>query len=389
MRTRSLPLFLLPALLATACGSSQAATDSTDRSVEMHSVEHALGTTDVPVDPQRIVATTDQNALLPLLELGVTPVGSAGLLDTDGSTTFRRTDGHDTSDVTFTGAYGEPNLEAVTALEPDLIVGYEYDEDFYYDLSRIAPTVLVQIVDRPLDEALLEFADLVGEREQAEQLQADYEARVADLRERLGARTETLSVSVLGAGDPGTFGRGDSGQAVGTVMDDLGLPRTDAQLADDGEESYSLEQLGTRDADVVLVLDFGQDGQDPGLQAMLDSPTYQLLGAVQAGQAHVIDGSETVGAAWGKMNAFLDALEEHLLPARDDVVVEECAGRPRGSCRATGCEPTSASSRSGSSRPGARPCDTARRSPPTSGRPGRGATGCRRRSCDTTTGPAR
>ncbi len=323
MRTHSLPLLLLPALLATACGGSQAATGPVDGSVEMRSVEHAAGTTDVPVDPQRIVTTTDQNALLPLLELGVTPVGSAGLLDSDGSTGFRRTDGFDTSGVTFTGAYGEPNLEAVTALEPDLIVGYEFDEDFYDDLSRIAPTVLVQIFDRPLNEALLEFADLVGEREQAEQLQADYEARIADLREQLGARTDTLSVSVLGAGDPGTFGRGDSGQAVGTVMDDLGLPRTDAQLADDGSESYSLEQLSTRDADVVLVLDFSDDGQDPGLQAMLDSPTYQRLGAVQAGQAHVVDGSETVGAAWGKMNAFLDALEEHLLPARDDVVVGE------------------------------------------------------------------
>lgn len=323
MRTRPLPLLLLPALLATACGGTAESTEPVGGGGETRSVEHALGTTDVPVDPQRIVATTDQNALLPLLELGVTPVGSAGLLGTDGTTSFRRTEGFDTSEVTFTGAYGEPNLETVTALQPDLIVGFEFDEDFYPELSRIAPTVLVQIFDRPLTEGLMDFAALVGEEEQAEQFRADYEARIAALREELGGRIETLSVTVISAGDPGTFYRDDTGQAVGTVMDDLGLPRTPDQEADDGAEYLSLEQLSGRDADVVLVLDYSGDaGGDPATQGLLDSPAYQRLSAVQAGQAHVVDGASTVGAAWTKMDAFLDVLEQRLLPARDDVVVE-------------------------------------------------------------------
>lgn len=324
MRTRPLPLLLLPVLLATACGGSAEGAGSGDGpAAGTRAFEHAAGTTEIPADAQRIVTTTDQNALLPLLELGVTPVGSAGLLGPDGSTSFRRTEGFDTEGVTFTGAYGEPNLEAVTALEPDLVVGYEIDEEYYDDLSRIAPTVLVQIFDRPLTEALADFAELIGEEERAAQLQAEYEDRIAALREELGPRAETLSVSVLTAGDPGTFYRGDVGQAVGTVMDDLGLPRPEAQLADDGEQSSSLEQVGTRDADVVLVLDFSGDaGGDPATQALLDSPTYQRLAAVRAGQAHVVDGSTTVGAAWARMGAFLDVLEQRLLPARDDVVAE-------------------------------------------------------------------
>ncbi len=322
MRRRTVPLLLLPVLLATACGGSTDDGDRAGSGARTVSFEHAAGTTEVPADPQRIVTTTDQNALLPLLELGVRPVASAGQIREDGTTAFRRTDGFDTEGITFTGAYGEPNLEAVTAQEPDLIVGYEFDEEFYDDLSRIAPTALVQIFDRPLTEALVDFAELVGEEEQAEEFRSAYEARIADLREQLGDRLETLSVSVISAYDPGTFGRADSGQAIGTVMDDLGLPRTDAQLADDGEASYSLEELGSRDADVVLVVDFSGDGRDAGVQAMVESPTYQRLAAVGAGQAHLVDGSVTVGAAWARMNAFLDVLEQHLLPARDDVVVE-------------------------------------------------------------------
>jgi len=321
VRTRLLPLLALPTLLAAACGG-EATTRPASAADGTRTVAHAAGTTQVPGDAERIVTTTDQNALLPLLELGVRPVGSAGIVTDDGTPRFRRTEGFDTSGIAFTGAFTEPNLEKVASLRPDLVVGYEFDEEFYDELSAIAPTVLVQIFDRPLTEALVQFGELVGERDEALRLQREYDARIAELRARLGDRAETLSVSVLGPGDPGTFGRGDSGQAIGTVMDDLGLPRTPEQLADDGDTSYSLEQIGSRSADVVLVLDFTGDGQEPGLQALVASPTYRRLPAVRAGQAHVVDGTTTVGAAWARMHAFLDVLEQRLLPARDDVVVE-------------------------------------------------------------------
>jgi iron complex transport system substrate-binding protein len=258
VRSRSLVPVLLLSLAAAACGSGA---DAGTAAPQTRSVTHAAGTTEVPADPQRIVTTTDQNALLPLLELGVTPVGSAGLVGDDGAQSFRRTSGFDTSAVEFTGAYGEPNLEAVASLRPDLVVGYEFDEEYYDDLAQIAPTVLVQVFDRPLTEALLQFASVVGREERARELQAEYEARVEELRSRLGDRLDTLSVTVLTAGDPGTFYRADSGQAIGTVVDDLGLLRVEAQASDDGlQDALSLEQLSTRDADVVLVVDFSGDG---------------------------------------------------------------------------------------------------------------------------------
>ena len=325
MRTRLIAIaLLLPALLA-ACGTdADADAETAAASSETREVTHLAGTTEIPVDPHRIVTTTDQNALLPLLELGVRPVGSAGRLNDDGSGTFRRTQGFDTSGITFTGDFIEPNAEAVVAESPDLIVGYDGDQEKYDVFSRIAPTVLVQVFDRPLDEALLQFGDLVDRREEAEALQAAYDGRVEALRERLG-RLESLSVSVLEPGDPGTFLRFDVGQAVGTVSDDVGLLRVAEQEADSGSDAQSVETLPGRSADVVLVVDFGGDRAepDPAVQALLDNPLYQSLPAVQAGQAHVFDGTRTVGAAWARMDAFLDVLEEHLLDARDDVVVEQ------------------------------------------------------------------
>jgi iron complex transport system substrate-binding protein len=316
---------LVPALLLAACGSdsgSEAAAADADGTVEF---EHSQGTTEVPADPQRIVTTTDQNALLPLLELGVTPIASAGLLGDDGSQTFRRTEGFDTSGIEFVGAYGEPNAEAVAAQRPDLIVGYEFDDDHYGTLSEIAPTVLIQIFDRPLDEALMDFARLVNRTERAEELRAEFDARIEALLAGFDDRRDRLSISIITAGDPGQFYRADTGQAIGTVADRLDLRRPAPQQgAASFDATFSVEQIADHDADVVLVIDFSGEGQDPGHEALVGSPLFANLAASQAGQAHVIDGTRSVGAAWARMGRFLEELERILLdPDLDVDVVDE------------------------------------------------------------------
>ncbi len=315
------------ALTLSACSDSPSVptSDSQDDAGTTFAFEHSAGTTEVPIDPQRIVTTTDQNALLPLLELGVVPVASGGLVGDDGAQSFRRVDEYDTSGIEFVGAYGEPNLEAIAAQRPDLVVGYEFDES-YDELSQIAPTVLVQIFDRPLTEALMDFAALVGEEEQGQEKLAAYEQRIADLQAALEPVRDDLSVSVIGAGDPGQFGRADEGQALGTVMADLDLLRPAPQQGppDPQAEASSLEQISEHDADVVIVVDFSGERQDPGIEALLGSPLTQGLAAAEADQFHVIDGTAAVGAAWGKMDVFLDELEQVLVDEQPDPsVVQE------------------------------------------------------------------
>lgn len=316
------------AVLAACGGAATTATPVVEASSEPTSAassgtfafEHSAGTTDVPVEAQRIVTTTDQNALLPLLELGVVPVASAGLVGDDGTQSFRRVEGYDTSEVEFVGAYGEPNLEAMAAQRPDLIVGYEFDES-YDELSQIAPTVLVQIFDRPLTEALTDIAALVGEEQQGQEKLAAYEQRIADLQAALEPVRDDLSVSVLTAGEGGIFYRADEGQAIGTVMADLDLSRPAPQSEPYTSGEYSLEQVAEHDADVVVVVDFSGDGQDPGFRTFMDSPLVQGLAAAEADQLYVIDGTAAVGAAWGKMDVFLDELERVLVDEQPDLSV--------------------------------------------------------------------
>jgi iron complex transport system substrate-binding protein len=315
---------------AGAAGTPSATDGAEDGATR--TVQHHFGTTEVPVDAQRIVTPTqDQNALLPLLELGVVPIASAGHTLDDGTEIFRRTEGYDTSGVEWIGPYGgEVDVEAVAALRPDLIVVEEFTEQQVYDqLSRIAPTVGIRIFDRPLTEVLADFASLVGRTDRAEALHAAYEERIDALLADLGDRRESLSVSVISAGDPGQFHRADEGQALGTVMADLDLLRPAPQDGPGGDfDTFSVETLDEHDADVLLLVSYAGEDQDPGIDALTSSPTWDALAAVQAGQVHTIDGLATVGSAWGKMDTFLAELERILLAddLDEDVVVEDGAG---------------------------------------------------------------
>ena len=69
------------------------------------------------------------------------------------------------------------------------------------------------------------------------------------------------------------------------------------------------------------MVNYSEEGQDPNFRALVGSPLYESLAARQAGQAYVIDGTETVGAAWARMGTFLDDLERILLDPNLDTGV--------------------------------------------------------------------
>jgi iron complex transport system substrate-binding protein len=281
--------------------------------------EHVAGTTQVPVDPQRIVTLQDQNALLPLLELGVRPIASAALDNGDGTHTFRRVDNHDVEDIGFVGPYGEPDLELIASQQPDLIIGGEFDAPIYDQLSQIAPTVLIQIFGRPLPEALEDFAAVVGREERHAELVADYEAAVADLVADLPRPPEQIELSVIAFSGDGTFYT-EIGQALGTVLDDVGFARPESEAAAIADPDYSyaesLERLSTRDGDVLLSPDYSADtGGDeaPEIAEVRSSAVFQGLDVVQRGEFHVFDGGDTVGSAFEKMTNFIAVLRSILV----------------------------------------------------------------------------
>lgn len=317
----------------TAEATAAAADDSTGVSSEtacddgFRAYEHAAGTTCVPDDPQRVVTLQDQNALLPLWELGFRDVvGSVGSFDEDGEPYFRRMQDFDTSGVEFVSSYGEPNIEAVAALDPDLIVGSPWpivDEGLYEPLSRIAPTVVIDTFDAPIGEVSMRFAELVGMEHEAQRLLAEYEARIDDLREAAGDPADTV-ISVIetaasGGADPGQFYISGPSGSVEEVLGDVGFARPAPQGVAEERTYLSVERLLTQDGDLLLrpVTQQSADEEAANTEAILGSPIWDRLNAVRQGQAHDIDGEATYGNAFKPRFAFIDVLEGYLADGLD------------------------------------------------------------------------
>ncbi len=306
----------VPAAEPTTPATSMAtpATTAAEVAGATRTIETIDGPVEVPAEPQRIVALQDQNAMLPLLELGVVPVASAGVVGPDGDGVFRRVDDFDTSAIAWIGDITEPNIEAVAEQRPDLIVGDAFSGSDQLDQLRgIAPVVRIDPFGRPLVDALAQWADLVGRSEQAAEFRAAYDDRVAEVVAAIGDPGE-ITIAVVSAYDGGSlFYYEDGAQATAQVVDDLGLDRPDTR---DPAGEFSVETFPEHVADFVVVLDYGGiEDPDSDIGAFVGSPLFLGHPAVAAGQWARIDGTQTVGSGWSKLQNLLDVLEPLLTDA--------------------------------------------------------------------------
>jgi iron complex transport system substrate-binding protein len=311
--------------LATALGGDTESAATTgalqvlEETDQYRVVKHALGEVQVPREPQRIIALQDQNMLLPLLELGVdNVVGSVGHTQAGGDRIFRRTADYDTSNVQYVGEYGEPNLEAIAALKPDLILGgqFDIDETNYDLLSQIAPTVVIEVFTRPVASVMDDLALLTNTQNAAADLKARYDSRIAEVKAAL-VDPSAITLSIITPYNAEFYfdaSEYDNGVAVAR---DLGLqiPALHEQAIAQGDyPSYSLELLKEADGDALFILDYGTEGQasEYSVDNIRSSPLFGTLNAVQKDQAFVIDPSRMGGVSYGGLFGMIDAIEQHL-----------------------------------------------------------------------------
>lgn len=120
-----------------SCAHDPAALDPGPPDREVH---HAAGTTTVHADPQRIVVLSGDD-LDALCALGLQSRIVAAALP-DGSTSQPSYLGTVVHNVPGVGSRSEPDMQAVKAASPDLILGSEaLTPDAYPQLTAIAPTV--------------------------------------------------------------------------------------------------------------------------------------------------------------------------------------------------------------------------------------------------------
>lgn len=256
MRLCRIPLMFLAvmaALLAGACAGEGGRPDDGGTAAG-RTITHAMGATTVPADPQRVVVL-DTQELDAALSLGVVPVGATRTAVADALPSFLAGKAP-AGEIATVGTIAEPNLEAIAALQPDLILSSKLrHEDIYPQLSAIAPTVLAERTGDAWKGNFLLYADALGRKPAAEQQLADYEGRAAALGPRVDAAETSVSVARFTSEEIRLYG---PKSFIGTVLADVGFVRPEVVAR--STETFvkiSSEQLGMAAGDVIFTCVFG------------------------------------------------------------------------------------------------------------------------------------
>ena len=273
-------LVLAAALSLAGCGGSGEPDDGGGPAAGAdagfpRTVEHAMGSTEIPDRPERVVVL-DTGELDSVLSLGVTPVGAVTTAVSEGFLSYLA---DDAADVEVVGTISEPDLEAIAAAEPDLILSNKTrHEEIYEQLSQIAPTVFADRVGVVWKDNLRLDAEALGLEDEAEELIEAYEDDAAALGEEIGDPAAT-TVSTMRFVEGGI--RVYTAESfIGTVMADIGLDHLQLPTADVPTfAELSAEELTRADADVILYSSYGP-ADDSGEAAVVAGPLWPLLTGV-------------------------------------------------------------------------------------------------------------
>ncbi|MEM7142513.1 MAG: ABC transporter substrate-binding protein [Actinomycetota bacterium] len=240
-------------------------------------VEHALGSSEIADAPERIVALAGTADFDALLALGVVPFGAASYypVNAAGGRSFAPWNQEYVGEVeTFVSAFNGLSLEALSALEPDLIVGQVGSVDDAYDqYSAIAP---VAVHEYPTDwrEPIRIFGDALALEEEAVAAIATIEAEIAAIAERVPDPAPSVALITPLVDQVVVYTR-TGGPGPANALTEIGID----VIGTDSPISY--ERLGDlSDADWIVLFDFTLDPLEP----LLDDPLFNTLPAVQAGR---------------------------------------------------------------------------------------------------------
>ncbi|MFJ4592989.1 MULTISPECIES: ABC transporter substrate-binding protein [unclassified Kitasatospora] len=277
-------------------------------------VRHARGESTVPARATRVVAL-DTDALDSVVTLGLTPVGATTV--TEGAPFPAYLPAERLATTKAVGAIGQPNLEAIAALRPDLILSNQVRDDKRYDeLTKIAPTVLSKTTGPTWKENVRLHAEAMGRQAEAEAADAAYRTKARDLVTALGGPAKAAATRVemarFLAGAPTRLYLNDT--FVGSLFKDLGLGRPANQDKPGFSVEISPEQVDQAAADVIFYSVYG-DAAKSDQGRITDGALWKSLDAVRTGRVFRVDDSLwMLGIGYTGAGLILDQIRKHLAP---------------------------------------------------------------------------
>ncbi|THA23969.1 iron-siderophore ABC transporter substrate-binding protein [Streptomyces sp. RKND-216] len=310
------------ALTLTACGTTEPAADDAKKSGESLVLTDAQGKKVILDGPAERVVGTEWNVVEHLVSLGIDPVGVA---DVKGYNTWDTVVPleNDPKDV---GVRGEPSMDGIASLKPDLIVATtDLQPSAVKQLREVAPVLTVRSADASgqidrMTRNLDLIAKATGTTDKADTLKADFEAKIAEGRKALD------EAGLGGASFAFADGYVTSNQVsvrpftsrslIGEVNEKVGLENAWRMK---GDEAYGLgatdvEGLTTLGDDVHFA-HIGSDGDEastPFTDELADNAVWKALPFVKAGNVHRLPDGIWMFGGTESMEAYIDALVEAL-----------------------------------------------------------------------------
>lgn len=301
---------LVSLLALSACSSEAAEADAEPAQASTITVEHAQGSTEVPVNPETVY-TFDLGALdtMDALDIDVDGVPAANFPDSLSK--------YAADDVTKIGSMKEPDFETISAEAPDLIIISGRVADSYEELSKIAPTIDLSVDNADAWNSFKENTETIGkifDKEDAvdEKLTA-LEGKV-DETKALAADAGNGLIVMTSGGEMTAYG---AGSRFGIIHDVLGVePAAEVKSEGAHGESVSFNYIADTNPDHLFVIDrdvaVGESGE--AASAVLDNDLVKSTNASRDGHITMLDSASwyLVGYGLNNVDAMVSTIHDAL-----------------------------------------------------------------------------
>lgn len=277
-RTRTswaLAVLMISCLMLAACAGQ-----AKEETKQTHKVTHEAGTTNVPDNPKRVVAL-EFSFVDALDELGIEPVGIAQENKDDVSGLLGKK-------ISFTevGTRQQPNLEVISSLKPDLIIGdFNRHKGIYKQLQQIAPTIILKSRNATYQENIASFksiAEAVGQTDKMDQRLQLHEERLATAKQKVDPNDQRqIMVGVFRSDSLTAHGETSFD---GELLEKMGIDNAITKTAEP-TVTITLEQIVKWDPDVIFMAE-----ADPKLlDEWKKNPLWNQITAVKKGEVYEVN----------------------------------------------------------------------------------------------------
>lgn len=281
-------ILVLAAIAFLLLGGNIAGTDNGEQQGTTLLTDSTGRQVNVPAHPKRVIILNASN-----VDLYVAAGGGENIVGKATSQTYSDAVKSATASAQEVGIIHSPNLEAILALQPDLVIGTNvpYHQNLIPTLEKAGIPVYINSLNSFEDiyNTLELYGNLTGEKAAAEarinQMKAQYDELIANVQ----GKTPPKSVIIFG--NPDSFSMATKKTFTGALVEELG----GGNLADTLEKGdayipLSMEFLAAQNPDVIFVIMMGnpQAMQEKLQKDLAANPVWSGTNAVKNNRVHIL-----------------------------------------------------------------------------------------------------